>query len=42
MTFVLTLAVVVVVGVIALGAAGERRRQAEFGRIDRRHLRKYS
>ena len=42
MMLVLTLAVVVVVGVLALGAAGERRRQADFGRIDRRHLRKHS
>lgn len=42
MMLILVAAVVVLAGIIALGAAGERRRQADFGRIDRRHLRKYS
>ena len=39
---IVSLAAIAIVGaVIAIGAVGERRRQAEFGRLSRRHLAKY-
>jgi len=41
MTMVLFSAVVVLAGVLAIAAAGERRRRADYGRLSKRQLLKY-
>jgi len=41
MTTMLLVAGVILVGVLALAAAAERRRRADYGRLSRRQLLKY-
>jgi hypothetical protein len=41
MTFALCSALIVLAGVIALAAAGERRRRADYSRLSQRQLLKY-
>jgi len=41
MMMAVALAVVVLAGLIAIGAAGERRRRADYGRLSKRQLLKY-
>ncbi len=41
MTAVLFVAGAILAGVLVIGAAGERRRRADFGRLSKRQLLKY-
>lgn len=41
MTMIVAAALALLVGLLAIAAAGERRRRADFGRLSKRQLLKY-